>query len=126
MSLVVYPYIRDREGKPVDLWPGEAGTGRTLAGFEALRKEFYGSEEVARVGCRLLNSLKEGDIFAEKEDLDVLQQEVETVLAKLDEIVPRLDLKTPADYISERLHNIAEAIKTAKQHPSGKAGVAIS
>jgi len=142
MSLTVYPYIRDSEGKIIDLWPGETGAGRTLAGFEALRKEFYGSDAVAQLGCRLLSSLKDGDINAESDDLIVLRQEVETVLSKLREILPRLDLKRSEqgrvisvtgasrpeweEYLSERLQNILEAIKTAQQHPNGRGGVGIS
>lgn len=119
----------------VDLWPDRAGSGRTLAGFEALRAEFYGSEPVVQLGCTLLAGLRDHDVVAEGDELDALDREVALLLAKLPELVPQLTFERAArgrvlttdglaepawpEYLALRLHNIAAAIATAKLHPGG-------
>jgi hypothetical protein len=136
VSLSVYPFVRSPEGKMVDLWPDGVGSGRTLAGFEALRAEFYGSEPVVQLGCTMLAGLRDHDVFAAGDELDVLDREVAMILDKLGELVSQLTFARAArgrvvmedgialpswpDYLAERLRNIAAAIATARQHPGGE------
>jgi hypothetical protein len=58
-----------------------------LFGFEVWRKELWGHDIIKAIGCRLLFSLKETDIYVFDEDIQNLKNELNLVIENIDKIV---------------------------------------
>ena len=112
MTLMVCAY-RLAKGEWIDLdVPSPLGGEPTLAGLEATRFNFYGSDKAKRLGLKILPQLATNNIYAEgMEELDALRAEVKILFDNLD---------SSDDYWPFRLGNILRAIECAKQY--GDAG----
>lgn len=93
-----------------------------LFGFEVCRKTLWGSKLVHELGCELISSLRNTDIYAFDDDLDKLSGEFLVLLEHLDELI----LHTGYDkrFIEFRVRNALEMIKIALTEKD-KAGIAI-
>jgi len=112
MTLMVCAY-RLANGEWIDLdIPCPSGGEPTLAGFEATRFNFYGSDKAKRLGLTILPQLARGNICAEGTDeLYALRAEVQILFDSLD---------PSDDYWPFRLGNILMTIETANKY--GNAG----
>ena len=108
MTLMVCAH-RLANGEWIDLdVPCPSGGEPTLAGFEATRFNFYGSDKANGLGLKILPQLAKDNIYAEGiEELDALQAEVQILFDSLD---------SSDDYWPFRLGNILRAIDCAKQY----------
>lgn len=116
MTLIVHPYTRDKDGKFVSMGFGDS-PGSEMAGFESCRHDLWGHEAARSLGLTLLPSLSDSDVYAEGDDLDRLDTEVQTVLHSLD-LLSRSTGFSP-DYIELRCRNILEAIGRARAARGG-------
>jgi hypothetical protein len=113
MTLCVDTYIYDENGERKYL---DVESSKNLAGIEACRHTFYGSDFVKKLNLKRLYSLKEGDLWVEGEELIELETEINTFLLNLDNFVKRKDDKS---YFEFRLQNILDAVKKAKEIGGG-------
>lgn len=88
-----------------------------MAGFESCRRGLWGHETARSLGLTLLPSLSDSDVYAEGDDLDRLDAEVQTVLRSLDLLSRATGFR--ADYIELRCRNILEAIGRARAARGG-------
>jgi hypothetical protein len=112
MTLTVHAYVRDSDGE-MEFLPVPSSEGAPeLAGIESTRYTFYGSVEARKLGLTILPMLAEVyGVHIEGENLNELQNEVETLLKSL---------SAPDEYWPFRLNNILRAIEVAKAHaPDG-------
>ena len=115
MSLLVNAYTRDNGGEMVILEPNDHS--EELAGFEVFRKTFYGGQTARSLGLRLLPVLAETDLYAEGQDLDVLQAEAELVLQNVDRFVD--EAEAAAETLRFRVQNILNATMRARAENGG-------
>ncbi|MFY0532165.1 hypothetical protein [Nannocystis pusilla] len=103
--------------------PGPVGSMRELAaepprnhlaGPERWRSKVYGSDTARALGLTLLPTLISQDIYAEGDELDVLEREVEVLLGNTGRW-PALGL----DELRFHLLNIIEAIRLARTDAHG-------
>lgn len=113
MTLSVSPYIRDAEGNLE--WLEMPSGFNELAGTEATRKTFWGSDRLKSLGLNILPGLISADIFAEDTELRVLESEIDNLLINLSSICNDEEF----DYWNFRLSNIKEAIRLAKENNGG-------
>jgi hypothetical protein len=85
-----------------------------LFGFEVYRKTVWGSNVMKELGCKLIASLSETDIFAYGEDLQELKRECHVILSNIDHVVNRGIERE--DFIVFRINNVLEAIKVAEKY----------
>lgn len=112
MSLVTHAYVRAPDGATQEL-PAEPPRN-DLAGPERWRVTVYGSEVARALGLTLLPTLTAQDIFAEGPQLDLLEREVQLLLANTGRW-PAISL----DELRFRLLNILEAVRLARAAPDG-------
>lgn len=83
MTLIVNPYVRDKNQEIEDL-EFDDDPPRYMAGFEACRHNLWGHESARSLGLVLLPSLAHQNVYAEGEDLDKLEAEVQKILSNLE------------------------------------------
>ena len=119
MSLLVNAYTRGDGGEMVILEPNDHS--EELAGFEVFRKTFYGGQTARALGLRLLPVLAETDLYAEGQDLDVLQAEAELVLHNVDRFI--YEAEATAETLKFRVQNILNATMRARAANGGNSPV---
>jgi hypothetical protein len=115
MSLSVDVFTRDELGKMVVLYADDHS--QELAGFEVFRQTFYGGQAARYMGLRLLPSLAEGDLYAERDDLPNLQNEATLVLQNIDLFTEEAAAKS--EVLRFRIQNILDAIQRAQKVGGG-------
>lgn len=113
---MVIAFVRTPEGGEQEL--PVAPSRNDLAGFESWRRQVYGSPAAQALGLALLPLLASQEVYAEGEQLDLLEREVWVMLANT-ALWPDID----AEGLRFRLLNILEAIRVARETPG--AGVYI-
>ena len=113
MTLSVSPYIRDEEGNLE--WLEMPSGFNELVGTEVTRKTFWGSDRLKSLGLNILPSLISTDIFAEKNELGVLENEIDHLISNLSSMYKGEEF----NYWNFRLSNIKEAIGVAKEKNGG-------
>ncbi|MEI2399501.1 MULTISPECIES: hypothetical protein [Paenibacillus] len=91
-----------------------------LFGFESCRKTLWGNELISELGCELVHSLKDTDIYVFNEEIEKLKSEFLILLDNLDIISQHTDYIK--DFIEFRIRNALEMIKVAL-HEKDKVGV---
>ena len=115
---MVYPYKRDlTSNKVVDINERPNEPCNDLFGFENWRHKVWGSPSLKNLGCEKLISLRSQDIYAEGEDLLVLQREIESIKDNIDRLSKELNVRTES--FEFRLANVLEAIRIALKFPNG-------
>lgn len=123
MSLTVHPYIRNLENGEMDnIHEGLRPPYNDLFGIESWRDTVWGSKEVEKLDCPLIQTLKRQNIYAEEQELVILEEELIKINAALDHSLG--NLKGNIESIRFRVANALEAIRIAKKHQNG--GVCIS
>ncbi|PCC74890.1 hypothetical protein SAMN02745121_05931 [Nannocystis exedens] len=112
MTLITHAYVRTADGELRTL--AAEPPRNDLAGPERWRVKVYGSDTARALGLTLLPTLATHDIHAEKEDLDVLEREVQVLLGNTVRW-PEIGL----DELRFRLLNILEAIRVARAVENG-------
>ncbi len=84
-----------------------------LFGFEAHRQTVWGNEIMKELGCNMIYSLKDGDIYAFDEKLQELKRELNVILNNLDILV---DKEIGVEYVEFRVKNAIEAITVAENY----------
>jgi hypothetical protein len=124
MSLKVFAYRRRTPDAPVEFLDVKPQSPNTeMAGFESMRTTFWGSDALVRRGLEILPRLRDADVFAEGPELDKLERELATVLDDL----PAIERETRCDArtVDDRVRNIREAIRLAREVRAGAGGVYI-
>jgi hypothetical protein len=109
MTLLVHPYTRKADGTFESV---ETEYVDRMAGFESCRTDLWGHEAARSLGLVLLPSLADDDVYAEGVDLDLLEREVQTLLANQDRLAQTTGYA--ADYIESRCGNFLRAIAQAR------------
>ena len=66
MTLIVYPYIQNRENGKIEEIEAKLDSNRNDSfGFEVWRHKIWGSKKLEKLGYELLITLREYDIYAE-------------------------------------------------------------
>jgi len=117
VSLLVWAYRRDADGRMIDLDIAPVEPRNDLAGFESWRWKVYGSAPVRALGLRLIPSLATGDIYAEDDEVDVLAAEIETLLRECEALAVALDVEEEG--IRFRVENMREAVRLARTVEGG-------
>ena len=95
-----------------------------LFGFEVCRHKLWGAPVVRELGCGLLASLADGDIFAADEAaLAQLEGEARRLLAHLADVERATGYE--AEFVQFRLDNLLALIAHARTAPTGTVGVNI-
>jgi hypothetical protein len=115
MSLLVNAYTRDDRGEMSFLDPNDHS--QELAGFEAFRKTFYGSQTARSLGLRLLPSLVEADLYVEGNDLANLHDEARLVLGNIGLFAE--EAAADIEVLKVRVQNILDAIERAQKANGG-------
>lgn len=89
-------------------------------GFETCREKLWGLEVIKKLGCKMIYSLKEKDIYAFDEQVDELERELIIILENRYEIGNLYGV----EFIEERVNNALQVIKIAKKYKD-KLGVVI-
>ena len=137
MSLSVSSYTLDADGKMAGMFPptiqfwrepgfqdltpeqklerwreANPNPGKELAGPEKYREEVWGSETVCSLGCTLLPTLKEKDIYATGDQIEQLEREV----GILRDNIALVSEQTARDMegLEHYLQNMTEAIGRAR------------
>ena len=113
MSLIVYPYEYDSTSqsiKRVELSLNEPFSD--VFGLESWRKNIWSSVTLKKIGCNLLYTLKDKDIYTKNEDLKLLETELNIIKENLNRIA--IEFKIESKAIEFRLNNALEAVRIAK------------
>jgi hypothetical protein len=113
MSLVVYIISKDKNTYTDELEKQIAYPNDFLFGFEAYRKTLWGRVIMRELGCRMIYSLKDRDIYAFDEDLQELKRELNVILSNIDFFENKTTYK---DYVEFRVKNALEAIKVTEEY----------
>jgi hypothetical protein len=95
-----------------------------LFGFEVCRHELWGAPIVRELGCGLLASLADGDVYAADEAvLAQLEGEARHLLAHLADVEGATGYE--AEFVQFRLDNLLAVVAYARSAPTGTVGVNI-
>lgn len=112
MSLIVYPYHIDTEsGKHIEL-EGVTKPFNDLFGPENWRYKVWGSQYLLDNGFIILPTLKNSDIYAEGEDISLLEKELISIKTSIDVLSTKLSVDK--DSLLSRIENALKAITVAK------------
>lgn len=118
MSLIVYPYIRNElDGKMIDIEERPKMPFNDLFGAESWRHKIWGSETLKELGCNVLISLKETNIYAEGKELEKLETELFLIKREINNLPTYI--KGDKKSLEFRIGNALEAIRIAKKHEHG-------
>lgn len=124
MSLIVQAYRRDPEtGKMTELDTEPVPPCNEMAGVDALRFRVYGSAAVKNLGLTLLPSLAKDEVYAEGDDLDRLEAEIDLLTHNLSAVAASTEVDEEG--LRFRLDNMREAVRLARQVGGGAGGVYI-
>jgi hypothetical protein len=84
-----------------------------LFGFEVYRKTLWGYEIMRELGCHIIYTLKDRDIYAFDADLQELKRELNIILSNIDTFRNK---GIGDDNIEFRVQNALEAIKVAERY----------
>ena len=93
-----------------------------LFGVENWRKSFWGSDKIKDIGCKLLHTLKDTDIYAFDDDIEVMKNDLNLVLKNITELANGSDAYR--EQVEFRVKDALEAVRVAQMH-SDKVGVYI-
>lgn len=113
MSLMVSLISKDKSIDTDELEKQITSPHNFLFGVEVCRKELWGRKVVSELGCHMIYSLRDNDIFAFDEDLEELKRELNIIL---DNIEIYDNKETGDDYVEFRVKNALEAIKVAEKY----------
>ena len=91
--------------------------GKDMAGPESYREELWGSEAVCTLGCVLLPTLREKNIYAVGEQIDQLAQEVNFI--RVNSALISQQTRCEEDRLEHYLTNIMDAIERARSIGGG-------
>jgi hypothetical protein len=118
MSLITYPYLRNKEDESItEIENAIKPPYNDLFGPESWRYRVWGAKRLKEMGCLTLNSLKNTDIYAEKEAINQLETELLKIMQKMEAL--SLQLKVDKAALQFRVENALEAIKIAKSYSNG-------
>ncbi|SES88464.1 hypothetical protein [Paenibacillus sp. NFR01] len=95
-----------------------------LFGFESCRRTLWGNDVMSELGCKLIYSLKDGNIYAFDEGIEELRNELLTLLDNINLVKLRTGYGNDNDSIEFRVGNALEMIKVALKEKD-KVGIAI-
>ncbi len=117
MSLIVYPYRRNEQtGSLIDIEEQPNEPFNDIFGLEVWRLTIWGSACLGKLNCKLLNSLKHQDIYAENEEIEQLFNEIELIKNNISYVADELNVKIES--LQFRLDNALDAIRIAKKYPN--------
>jgi hypothetical protein len=115
MSLLVNVFIRNENGE-ITILDAESPE-LEMAGFESCRTKLYGGHVAYSLRLSLLPSLRENDIYADGEVINLLQHDANLILNNIELFVQGSGLEKA--YIQQRIQNILRAIVKAKEIHGG-------
>lgn len=114
MSLITHAYRRDPQTNAMlDLEANQ----NDIFGFETWRKTVWGHSVLIALGCVLIPSLCETDVYAEKEDIKVLEKEVRLIENSIKECSHSIGVDE--ERILSRIKNLKSAIEVTKRYKDG-------
>jgi len=118
MSLTVYPYRRNQvNDQIIEIEDRISSEYTNLFGLESWRFRVWGATALKEMECKILPTLSKMDIYAEKEELYQLEQELIQVLRQTEKL--SVLLKVNKDSLMYRVKNALAAINVAKKHQNG-------
>jgi hypothetical protein len=114
MSLMVYLLSKDKSIDTNELEKQIPEPFDFLFGVEVCRKELWGKEVMKELGCHMIYSLKDGDIYAFDEELQELKVELNIILNNIDIFEEKST--DGYGYVEFRVKNALEAIKVAEKY----------
>ncbi|KUP21781.1 hypothetical protein [Paenibacillus sp. DMB5] len=123
MSLIVSIIAkRDVSVDTEDLEAQVPESHNDLFGVESCRRTLWGSDVIKELGCELVSSLKETNVYVFDEDIEKLRNEFIMMMDHLDIIIEHTGFDR--DYIEFRVGNALEMIKIALREQD-KVGIAL-
>ena len=113
MSLMVYIVSKDTNINTDELEKQIPNAHNLLFGFEVYRETVWGNEIMKELGCHMIYSLRDGDIYAFGENLQELKRELSVILSNLDIFKNK---SIGDDYIEFRVKNALAAITVAEKY----------
>ncbi|QHW29392.1 hypothetical protein GZH47_00140 [Paenibacillus rhizovicinus] len=108
---MVYPISKNKNISTADLEKQIPYPHNFQFGFESYRSKLWGSKIMQEMGCQLIYSLKDGDIYAFDDDLKELKRELNVILDNL-----KIIEDVFGGGIDFRVQNAIEAVKVAEQY----------
>ena len=93
-----------------------------LFGFESWRKEVWGNEIMESIGCNLLYSLSQKDVYVYDSDIQILKHELYKVIEQIETVSKVTRVNKEA--IEFRVRNALEMVRVAEKH-SDNVGIVI-
>lgn len=123
MSLIVSIIAkREVEVDTEDLEAQVPGPHNDLFGVESCRTTLWGSDVIKELGCELIYSLKETNVYVFDEDLEKLRNEFILMMDHLETVIQHTGFDRV--YIEFRVGNALEMIKIALREKD-KVGIAL-
>ncbi len=115
MTLSVAAYRQTQDGRVGERIPVDAASGcNDLIGVEVCRTLLWGSGIMRSIGCTMLPSLAEGDIWATGDELKSLEHEAHTIIQNLGRVCREAGFDEGS--IRFRLGNLLAAVRAAAEH----------
>ena len=112
MSLMVYIISKDKNVNTDELEKQIPYPHNFLFGFEVYRKTLWGNEIIRELGCHMIYSLKDRDIYAFDKDLQELKRELNVILSNISIFE---DKAIGDEQVEFRVRDALEAIKVAEK-----------
>jgi hypothetical protein len=122
MSLIVSIISKDKEFDTSNLEKEISSPHNDLFGFEEWRKSVWGHKVMFTIGCELIYSLRESNVYVFDEDVINLKNELSKLLDNIEQIVKETNIDRSS--IEFRVKNALEAIRVAEKNLD-KVGVAL-
>ena len=122
MSLMVTLIAKDQNFNTRPLEEQITEPHNTLFGFETWRQEVWGHDVIRTIGCPLVYSLRETNVFAYDEQIAALRGELQTILDHIDQVATTTGMTVES--IEFRVKNALETARVAEQNKND-VGVAL-
>lgn len=113
MSLMVYIISKYQNIDTDELEKQIPSPHDFLFGFESYREKLWGNDIMKQLGCYMIYSLKDRDIYAFDEALQELKRELNVILNNMDIVANKA---TVDEYVEFRVKNALEVIKIAEKY----------
>lgn len=122
MSLLIYIY-RKQEGTDMTALQAKIPSPHNeLFGFDRCRETLWGHPIMKSLGCELIGTLKDQNIYAFDEDVFKLKKELNKIFENIERVAKETNYAP--EFILFRVENALEAIKIVEQNLD-IAGIAI-
>lgn len=114
MSLMVYLCPKNPSSDISGIEKKFETDNNSLFGLENWRKSVWGSDEVKNMGCQILHTLKDNDIYAFDNNIGILKADLYLILKNISSISDNNTIIKES--IEIRINNALEVIRVAEMY----------